>query len=88
MSTPTSGDESRDRRAAMLRTAMGPAIAQALADPLVVEVMVNPDGVLRLDRLGEGRSQRSTFLPSGNEKAAPRGAAFVKAKWTPSFSAS
>jgi type IV secretion system protein VirB11 len=40
----------------MLRTAMGPAIAQALADPRVVEVMVNPDGALRVDRLGEGRS--------------------------------
>jgi len=45
-----------DRRRAMLRTAMGPAIAAALADPLVLEVMVNPDGALRLDRLGEGRS--------------------------------
>ena len=43
------------RRRAMLRTAMGPTIAAALADPLVIEVMVNPDGVLRLDRLGEGR---------------------------------
>lgn len=43
------------RRRAMLRTAMGPAIAAALADPLVVEIMANPDGVLRLDRLGEGR---------------------------------
>ena len=39
----------------MLRTAMGPAIAAALADPLVIEVMVNPDGALRLDRLGKGR---------------------------------
>jgi type IV secretion system protein VirB11 len=39
----------------MLRTAMGPAIAAALADPLVIEVMVNPDGALRLDRLGAGR---------------------------------
>jgi type IV secretion system protein TrbB len=39
----------------MLRTAMGSAISEALADPLVVEVMVNPDGALRLDRLGEGR---------------------------------
>jgi type IV secretion system protein VirB11 len=45
-----------DRRRAMLRTAMGPSIAAALADPLVIEVMVNPDGALRLDRLGEGRS--------------------------------
>jgi type IV secretion system protein VirB11 len=43
------------RRRAMLRTAMGPTIGAALADPLVTEVMVNPDGVLRLDRLGEGR---------------------------------
>jgi type IV secretion system protein VirB11 len=43
------------RRRAMLRTAMGPTIAAALADPLVIEVMINPDGVLRLDRLGEGR---------------------------------
>lgn len=35
---------------------MGPAIAAALADPRVTEIMVNPDGALRLDRLGEGRS--------------------------------
>lgn len=47
--------ESQGRRRAMLRTAMGPAIAAALADPTVIEVMVNPDGSLRLDRLGEGR---------------------------------
>jgi P-type conjugative transfer ATPase TrbB len=46
---------SADRRRAMLRTAMGSDIALALADSHVVEVMVNPDGVLRLDRLGEGR---------------------------------
>ncbi|WP_288415416.1 P-type conjugative transfer ATPase TrbB [uncultured Novosphingobium sp.] len=39
----------------MLRTAMGPDIALALADALVIEIMVNPDGALRLDRLGEGR---------------------------------
>ena len=46
---------SEGRRRAMLRTAMGPTIAAALADPLVQEVMINPDGALRLDRLGEGR---------------------------------
>ena len=45
------------RRRAMLRTAMGPAIAAALADPLVIEVMVNPDGALRLDRLDVGRCE-------------------------------
>jgi P-type conjugative transfer ATPase TrbB len=47
--------EARGRRRAMLRTAMGPAIADALADPTVIEVMLNPDGSLRLDRLSEGR---------------------------------
>ena len=43
-----------ERRRAMLTTAFGPAIERALADPLVVEIMVNPDGALRLDRLGVG----------------------------------
>jgi len=47
--------QSADRRRAMLRTAMGPAIEAALGDPRVVEVMVNPDGALRVDILGEGR---------------------------------
>jgi type IV secretion system protein TrbB len=56
------GVETLDRRAAMLRTAMGPDIAVALADPAVVEVMVNPDGVLRLDRLGEGRVDTGVSL--------------------------
>ncbi|MBG6118173.1 MULTISPECIES: P-type conjugative transfer ATPase TrbB [unclassified Sphingobium] len=45
---------SAERRRAMLRTAMGPAIAAALADPRVIEIMVNPDGALRVDILGEG----------------------------------
>jgi len=51
---------SADRRRAMLRTAMGPTIAAALADPAVIEIMVNPDGALRLDRLGEGRADTGT----------------------------
>ena len=51
---------SGDRRRAMLRTAMGPTIAAALADPAVIEIMVNPDGALRLDRLGEGRTDTGT----------------------------
>ncbi len=46
--------ESADRRRAMLRTALGHRIAAALADPAIIEIMVNPDGCLRLDRLGEG----------------------------------
>lgn len=46
---------SAERRRAMLRTAMGPAIAAALSDTRVIEIMVNPDGALRVDILGEGR---------------------------------
>jgi type IV secretion system protein TrbB len=45
-----------DRQTRMLRTAMGPAIAAALEDPEVVEVLLNPDGSLWFDRLGSGRT--------------------------------
>ena len=38
----------------MLRTALGPAIAAFLEDPAIVEVMLNPDGRLWVDRLSEG----------------------------------
>ncbi|WP_447753381.1 P-type conjugative transfer ATPase TrbB [Sphingopyxis fribergensis] len=54
------GSISAGRSRAMLQTAMGPAIAAALADPAVIEIMVNPDGALRLDRLGEGRIDTGT----------------------------
>lgn len=50
-----SGEETAARRRAMLRTAMGPAVEAALGDPRVIEIMVNPDGALRVDVLGEGR---------------------------------
>ncbi len=45
-----------ERRIRMLRTAMGPIITQALEDPEVVEVLLNPDGSLWLDKLGSGRA--------------------------------
>ena len=54
---------STDRRRAMLRTAMGPSIAVALGDPRVIEIMVNPDGSLRLDILGEGRVDTGIVMP-------------------------
>ena len=44
------------RSARMLRTAMGPQIAAWLDDPSVVEVMLNPDGRVWLDRLLGGMS--------------------------------
>jgi type IV secretion system protein TrbB len=42
------------RGARMLRTALGPAIAAYLEDAGVVEVMLNPDGRLWIDRLSGG----------------------------------
>lgn len=53
--TASAAKISEGRRRAMLRTAMGAAIAAALSDPRVIEIMVNPDGALRVDILGEGR---------------------------------
>ena len=46
--------EARHRSARMLRTAMGGAIADWLADREVIENMLNPDGRLWVDRLGQG----------------------------------
>ena len=54
---------SAERRRAMLRTAMGTGIAAALGDPRVIEIMVNPDGALRLDVLGEGRVETGIVMP-------------------------
>src|SRR6202795_3716885 len=42
------------RGARMLRTALGPAISAYLEDPSIVEVMLNPDGRLWIDRLSGG----------------------------------
>ena len=52
----------------MLRTALGPAIAQYLEDPAVVEVMLNPDGRLWVDRLREGLvATDDVLIPSDGE---------------------
>jgi len=56
--------ESTGRRIRMLRTAMGPEIATALEDPEVVEVLLNPDGSLWVDRLGTGRTPTGAQLPA------------------------
>ncbi len=54
MSSPAAAI-AQSRRRQMLRTAFGPTIAAALADPTVIEVMVNPDGRLWIDRATVGR---------------------------------
>jgi type IV secretion system protein TrbB len=47
----------------MLRTALGSAIAAFLEDPAVVEVMLNPDGKLWVDRLTDGLADTGATLP-------------------------
>lgn len=46
--------QAASRGARMLRTALGPKIAAWLEEPSVIEVMLNPDGRLWVDRLGAG----------------------------------
>ena len=48
----------------MLRTAFGPTIAAALADPTVIEVMVNPDGKLWIERATVGRQDTGERIGS------------------------
>ena len=50
----------------MLRTALGPAIAGFLGDASVVEVMLNPDGRLWIDRLSEGLSDTGERLSAAD----------------------
>jgi len=47
-------DPVRDRHGAMLRSALGPAIVALLDDPLVTDILLNPDGALWASRHGEG----------------------------------
>ena len=64
--------EAISRGARMLRTALGPAIAAWLEDPGVVEVMLNPDGRLWVDRLTEG------LIDTGERLAAADGERIVR----------
>src|SRR5258706_13615010 len=50
----------------MLRTALGPAIALWLEDSSVVEVMLNPDGRLWIDRLVGGLIDTGEHLSPGD----------------------
>ena len=56
----------RSRGARMLRTALGPAVALWLEDPSVVEVMLNPDGRLWIDRLAGGLVDTGERLSPGD----------------------
>ena len=58
--------EGFSRGARMLRTALGPAVAIWLEDPAVIEVMLNPDGRLWIDRLGEGVSDTGDTMSAAD----------------------
>jgi type IV secretion system protein TrbB len=74
---------SADRAYAMLQSAMGPDIAAALANPLTQEVMVNPDGRLRIDRLGEGCTDTGiTVAASQSERIIRLVASHIRAEVT------
>lgn len=53
----------------MLRTALGPAIAAYLEDASIVEVMLNPDGRIWVDRLREGLvATGDVLIPADGER--------------------
>ena len=57
------------RATRMLRTAIGPAVCGFLDEPDIVEVMLNPDGRIWIDRLGAGLLDTSHHLsPADGER--------------------
>jgi len=66
MGTGLNSVEAQSRGAQMLRTALGPMIADWLADPAVIEIMLNPDGRLWVDRLGVGISDSGLNLAAAD----------------------
>src|SRR5437868_570690 len=72
MSIHSFQSEAISRGARMLRTAFGPAIAGFLEDPDIIEVMLNPDGRLWIDRLLSG------LADTGERLSAPDGERIVR----------
>jgi type IV secretion system protein VirB11 len=56
------------RTRAMLVTALGEEIVAALDDPAVVEIMINPDGRLWVERHGSGRVEFGLVSPADTER--------------------
>ena len=59
---------SLQRTRAMLVTALGNEIVAALDDPAVVEIMINPDGRLWVERHGSGRAETGLMSPADTER--------------------
>jgi type IV secretion system protein TrbB len=53
-----------DRKVNMLKTAFGPTVMGYLLDDSIVEIMVNPDGRIHYERIGEGKVATTEYLSS------------------------
>jgi type IV secretion system protein VirB11 len=77
-------EEATARRRQMLKTAFGPTIGAALADPTVIEVMVNPDGKLWIERATMGRADTGQRIAAAeSERIIRLVAAHVRREVTP-----
>lgn len=69
MAHSTLPNSANDRCARMLRTALGPHLSALLAEDGVVELMLNPDGRIWVDRLKSGMSDTgATLAPEDGER--------------------
>ena len=60
------------RRRSALARALGATIADALAEPDVVEALINSDGLVWLDRIGQGLQPTETRLSAADRETAIR----------------
>ncbi|HVP12357.1 MAG TPA: ATPase, T2SS/T4P/T4SS family, partial [Phycisphaerae bacterium] len=78
------GTELQRRQTEKLRRELGPVVMQQLHDPRVVEVMLNPDGKVWIDLLGEGlRDTGETLSPAQVENLLGTVAALLGTVITP-----
>ena len=61
--------ETRKRLEEKLTRECGSVFMQALRDPAVIEIMLNPDGKLWLDKAGEGMIFTGYEMPRSDRKS-------------------
>jgi type IV secretion system protein TrbB len=77
------GAEARRRLVNNLRSSLGPTIIAALDDPTVVEVMLNPDGSLFIERIGSGTELSGRMESHDAENVIGKVAHALKTEVTP-----
>lgn len=66
------GDTVTARRLATLNSALGSKIGAAMADSAITEILINADGVMRVDRQGSGLEVSGTELSAAERETAIR----------------